>query len=520
VCYRYNTFTQTFTRFTTPALAGLVQAGKNKLFVASADGPTIETERKKLTSRDYADREYLRQIPIVQNRRIYLDDSQQVEVGDVLTQRQYLKTTDYNRVVKQLKTDPNLMFPQTFLEMPTDGTAELSQSMLNLATALNTADQSLLSFTFDAMLDVNSTTNVITENNHGLLDKDVVVISGTVLPAPLLAGLYEINSATTNTFKLRPLGIQPISGTAAGYGTFTSGNKVLEFNMVLEINYDISKILFLNHGLVEGEILTFATTGTPPTGLVNGAKYEAVNVTSSGFQLRLFEIDLTAAASSSPVLVKEVYYSSGTLDNKEAQKDFNAIVDKLNNSDPTDAQILANPNLTYVFFSNYPLSSGFEEIDYIVNFVSISQNYVTADNISNMQLGEIIHYKGIKSKAVWNYFPLGEPAIFKHVRSGSVIIKQNNLNTFTVGYASDLSGNFEDVEFKLDRSSIWGGSFFGQSTWGGDGVAYPLRTLIPKQKQRCRYIKPRILHGTAFRKFNVLGVSFDYEMVSEKATRK
>lgn len=520
VCYRYNTFTQTFTRFTTPAQAGLIQAGKNKLFIANTDGPTIETERKKLNSRDYADREYSRQISDVQFKKIFLDDTQLIEAGDVLTQKQYLKTTDYNRIVQQLKLDPNLQFPQAFPEMPSDGSAEISATMLELASTLNFVDQSLLSVQFDAMIDVNSMTNTITSTAHGLLDEDIVLISGAILPSPLVEGIYEITSATINTFKLRPLGLQAISGIAAGFGQFTIGAKTLVFNMVREIDYDSSTILFPNSTLSNGDILTFTTSETPPTGLVSGTQYEAINVSPSGFQLRLVEIDLTAAAVSGIVQVDEIYYASGTQDNKEAQVEFNNIVNKLNNSDPTDAQLLLNPNLTYVFLSNYPLSVGFEEIDYIVNFVSISQNYVTTDNLSNMQINQITHYKGIKAKTVWNYFTLGEPAILKHVRSGSVIIKQNNLNTFTVGYASDLSGNFEDVEFKLDRSGIFGGSFFGQSTWGGEGVAYPLRTLIPKQKQRCRYIKPRILHGTAFRKFNVLGISFDFEMTSEKTSRK
>ncbi len=513
VCYRYNTFTQTFTRFTTPALSGLVQAGRNKLFIASADGPTIETERKKLTSRDYADREYSRQISSVQFGKIYLDSTLLVEAGDVLTQKQYLKTTDYNRIVNQLKLDPNLFFPQNFPLLPTNGTAEIASSMLSLVLQLNNSDQSLLTVEFDAMSDVNSMTNIITLPMHGLLTSDIVVISGAVLPSPLVSGTqYEVNDATLNTFKLRPLGIQPISGSATGFGQFVTGLKTLTFNMVREINYDNSTILFPNNTLSEGDILTFTTTDTPPTGLVSGTQYEAVNVTPSGFQLRLVELDLVASVSPGIVQVKEVYYSSGTSDNKEAQKELNAIITKLNNSDPTDAQLLLNPLMTYVFLSNYPLSVGFEEIDYIVKSSSISQNFAITDNISNMQIGQITHYKGIKAISVWNYFPLGDPATLKHIRSGSVMIKNNNLNTFTVGYASDLSGNFEDVEFKLDRSGVWGGSLFGQSTWGGDGVAYPLRTLIPKQKQRCRYIKPRILHGTAFRKFIILGVSFDFEM--------
>lgn len=520
VCYRYNTFTQTFTRFITPGVAGLIQAGKNKLFLASADGPTIETERKKINSRDYADREYSRQISDVQFGKIYLDNTQLIEVGDVLTQKQYLKTNDYNRIVKQLKLDPNLQFPQNFSELPTDGTAEISNSMLSLAAALNAADQSLVAPTFDATNDVNGMTNTITSIGHQLLDEDIVVISGAVLPSPLTETFYEITNATTNTYQLRPLGIQAISGSAAGYGQFTVGPKTLTFNMVREIDYNSSTILFPNNTLSEGDILTFTTTDTPPTGLVSGVQYEAVNVTPSGFQLRLVVLDLTPAVMAGTVTTTEVYYASGTFDNKQAQTELNAIVNKLNTQDPTDAQLLLNPNLRFVFLSNYQLSTGFEEIDYIVNFVSISQNYVTTDTMANMQIGQITHYEGIKALTVWNYFPLGEPAILKHVRSGSVIIKHNNLNTFTVGYASDLSGNFEDIGFKLDRSGIWGASLWGSSTWGGDGVAYPLRTLIPKQKQRCRYIKPRIIHGTAFRKFNILGVSFDYEMTSEKTSRK
>lgn len=520
-CYRFNSFTQTWTTFLTPATCGVVQERVDKLFVGSSDGPTIEVERKKLTSRDYADREYSRQISEFQLGRLYLDNTQLVEIGDVLTQRQYFKTTDYNKLIPQLKLDPSLNFDQDFPEMNTTTGAEISNSMLNLVQELNTKDQALLQLTFDAMSDVSSGADTITIANHGLIDTDVVLLSGTTFPSPLVAGNYEVITATTNTFQLRPMGIQGlIQASAYGVGVLTIGGDTLTFNMVRDVDYSTSTILFPDNQLTEGDFLTFTTAATPPTGLVNNTVYEAVNVTPSSFQLRLKFIDLTAAISSATVNLNEVYYASGTLINIDIQKDFNAIVNKLNNSDPTDAQILLNPDLTYPFLVNYSLSEGFEDIDYIIKKSVNFQSYVEIENSANLQLGQITHFKAISSRTIWNYFTLGEPAMLKHVRSGSFLIKHNNLNLITVGYSSDLSGNFENIPFKLDRSGLWGGSLWGGSTWGGEGVAYPLRTLIPKQKQRCRYIKPQLLHASAFRKFSVLGVSFDYEMTSEKTSRK
>jgi hypothetical protein len=173
-----------------------------------------------------------------------------------------------------------------------------------------------------------------------------------------------------------------------------------------------------------------------------------------------------------------------------------------------------------VFFSNYELSVGMEELDLIVSSVNPSQNYITIPYKSPFYVGSVIHYKSIKSEIVWDYFTMGDPSMLKHVSEGTVMVEQNSLNRLTVGYASDLSGDFENVTFTLDGDGNFGKALFGETAFGGNGTSYPLRTLIPKMKQRCRHIRCRVFHDSAWMKYNILGISYKFEITSDRAYRR
>jgi len=215
-------------------------------------------------------------------------------------------------------------------------------------------------------------------------------------------------------------------------------------------------------------------------------------------------IDLNVAENGT---LQESYYFSGETNNKIVQREFNDIVNSLNNS-------------TSVFFANYDLSVGMEELDLIVTEVNVSQNYIKIAYNMPFSIGDVVHYQSIKSEIVWEYFTLGDPSMLKHVSEGTLMVEQNSLNKITLGYATDLSGNFENVTFTLDGDGNFGKAIFGETAFGGNGTSYPLRTLIPRMKQRCRHIKCRVFHDSAWMKYNILGISYKYETTSDRAYRR
>lgn len=342
--YRFNTFTQSWTSGILNATCGLVESSKNKQYVGPSDIAAVEVERKTLTSRDYADREYQRQISTVQFGNIYLDSALIVEPGDVLTQTQFLSVPQYNRLIKKLKIDPYLM----------------------------------------ASANIQALT------------------------------LIEMNNIT----------------------------------LVTKMN----------------QLVAALNAADPST----------------------------------------VYVYNGSTSFASIQTQYNVIINQMNAS-------------TGVFFTNYELSVGTVYFDLLVTSVNKSLNTVKILNTPPYVIGPVIHYKAIHSDIIWSPISLGDPSISKHVREGTFLLETTSLVGATVGYATDLSGNFETIDHSLDGDGGWGDSIYQNVAWGGEGIAYPIRTLIPMQKQRCRYIKAEFLHQNAFFKFSILGISYTFELMSERA---
>jgi hypothetical protein len=503
VAYRYNTFTQTWTSFDVAARCGVVNI-KNKMHLGADDITSILIERKSITSRDYVDRQYTRQTSAYSFGKMYIDNVSNIQVGDALSQTQYLTINQYNDLIGKLKLDPTLNFPSSFSSLTLKGGADFSSALVDLVAQLNTTDTSRLLKTFDGQADVAA--NTITIANHGFNNRDIVSVVGN-LPEGISNVYYRVVNASTNTLQLTNLVPNILTEASAyGIGQFVSGSSTLLFNMVLDIDYSNSSIVIVEHGLSEGDTVTFTTSQTAPTGLISGRSYEVVNVDSNSFQVKELVVDITPSLVAGICMLNEVYYYSGSIVAKDLQNEFNDIVASLNDSDAC-------------FFTNYSLSSGSEQLDMIVKSVKVSQNYVILESVGPFYLGDIEHYQSIKSEIIYEHNSLGAAAMLKHVRTGSLMLENNSMQKITIGYASDLSGNFENNEYALDGNGDFGRANFGSTAFGGDGTAWPLRTILPRQKQRCRYVKARIYHAAAFIKYAILGISYDFETTSEKGYR-
>lgn len=418
--YRYNTFTQCWTSWKKSATCGIAETKENKIYLGAADVSSVEVERKALTSRDYVDRQYNRNISLY-SFGFVLDSVANTNIGDSLEQTQYLTAADYNRLLIKAKIDPYLLLDNTFPEITQTG-SNLRLAMEALADELNASDTSLYTGSFNSTTNVAA--NIITIMGHGLHNNDVIKLSAGVPPGGLLLNtFYAVISATANTFQL--------------------------------------------------------------------------SVTIGGAA-----IVLTPAVGS--VTIKELYLNSVVEDFAQHQADFNYNVNKLNTS-------------TGVFFTDYKESEGTLVLNTLITSVSIGFHKVTTANLPLFFQGPVVLYKSIKSVVVWAPISLGDPSLLKHIRSGTFLLESNVLAGATVAYASDLSGNFEDMNIGINQDGNWGEGFWGEITWGGEGTSVPIRVLIPRQKQRCRFIKARFKHGNAFNKFAILGTSYTFEIGSDRA---
>jgi hypothetical protein len=191
---------------------------------------------------------------------------------------------------------------------------------------------------------------------------------------------------------------------------------------------------------------------------------------------------------------------------QDTQDAFNVIVTKLNSD-------------TDVFYDNYKPSSETKDIEVLVLEKSNNVTDIIVQYSTPFIEGPITLYKGIQTNVVYASDPFGDASVLKQVREGTFIFEDNNFSRASVGYSSDLSPGFETIDFEKAGKGDWSLFLWSEHNWGGGFSGVPLRTYIPRQKQRCRYMKAQFLHDSAREKFSLYGISYTVRMISERAYR-
>lgn len=174
-----------------------------------------------------------------------------------------------------------------------------------------------------------------------------------------------------------------------------------------------------------------------------------------------------------------------------------------------------------VFFTNYPLSNNYVEFEMPILSFSKIDNTVTVKTSQELIFGDIILYKAIESVVIWNPIYFQDPSLTKQVREGTMIFENSNFSKATIAYSSDLSPSFESISFQGDGLGVgdWGYFNFGTINWGGVAAPIPLRTYIPLDKQRCRFINVKFIHKVAFEKYAIYGLSLTFRILSNRGYR-
>lgn len=415
--YRYNTFTNCWCKWDVTATCGLVNFADDTLYIGAGDINYVEKERKSLTRSDHADREYELQILLngVNESTVELNSVSQVEVGDVLIQRQYLTISQFNRILTKL------------------------------------------------------------DNDIGVADEDYYLLS--VSPG---------NNLRTN---LVDLAVKMDGDTGINYSSF--------FSDINSYTYSVASTSIVSGNTV---ITTTVPHNIKPTRwiLTNSTptSYKVLSVTSD-------TLTLDGIVPGTPTVIQ-----TDNTDFRDMQACFNIMVNVLN----TD---------TGVFYSNYPLSVSF--IDFEIPILSFDKaaNSVVIKTPQALIFGDITLYKAIESVVVWNPIYFSDPSMTKQVREGTMIFENSNFSKVDIGYGTDLSPAFESITFEGSGLGVgdWGYFNFGTINWGGVAAPIPLRTLIPRNKQRCRFINVKFVHRVAFEKYAIYGLSLTFRMISSRGYR-
>jgi hypothetical protein len=71
----------------------------------------------------------------------------------------------------------------------------------------------------------------------------------------------------------------------------------------------------------------------------------------------------------------------------------------------------------------------------------------------------------------------------------------------------------------MEGAGTWGEFSWGDIVWGGLGNERPLRTLIPQNKSRCRYLNVKFNHFNAREQYKLIGISLEPREYSTRAYR-
>jgi hypothetical protein len=187
---------------------------------------------------------------------------------------------------------------------------------------------------------------------------------------------------------------------------------------------------------------------------------------------------------------------------------FNLLIDQL------------NMNGTTTIFKDYKHSVDSLEFEYIITNTFSVSNEVTISDSTEFVQGNLNIYKRIKSTVQLNPINFGDPTSFKQINKGYLMFDQNNFFKMMLEYATDLSPSFVGHEFRGRGTGFWGFDSWGfedRNYWGGEGSDAPRRVIIPKNKQRCRYITVRFIHNIARDFYRVVGVAHDVRSFSARA---
>lgn len=219
----------------------------------------------------------------------------------------------------------------------------------------------------------------------------------------------------------------------------------------------------------------------------------------SSTNTKLIELDTSGTVTT------HIFNNSNWVD---MQQKFNELVAELN-------------NITCVTqFKDYMDSEGTIEYEHVIAEVYPVTSEVKLADDTEFVIGTLRTYKRIKSIIQTNPISFGDASSFKQINQGYLLFDQNNFYKMLLEYKSDLSPSFEGKEFFGKGAGFWGSSDWGfnnDNYWGGDGSDSPRRVIIPRNKQRCRYITVKITHSTARRIFRIVGVAHNVRSFSTRA---
>ena len=327
-------------------------------------------------------------------------------------------------------------------------------------------DQSITCFEFNTLLNKLDTDNGVAQTNF--------------------FSTLELKAGDNPRLKLLALAAKLDADTSIVSNNFLS--QIADYNGTITSisGANPSIVTSIGHNLISGRKVLITGTNSSPT--IDGDLVVTV---------------IDGNTFSVPVSVKipgtTGNFQTQGLDSDDLKLCYNKIIQTLN----TDSS---------VSFNNYRLIDN----NTIQETIITSVNQISKHLILNLDLqflvGFVTIFKAIPSSFTYSPVSMGDPLNLKHLREATLMFQTRNITSLSLSFGTDLLPEFIPVIFKLDGSGTFGHSNFGDGFFGGTSNSAPVRTYIPRQCQRCRFIVVKYDHKIAREDYRLLGVSITGEI--------
>lgn len=186
--------------------------------------------------------------------------------------------------------------------------------------------------------------------------------------------------------------------------------------------------------------------------------------------------------------------TTSTTDFRDLKTNFNNIVAKLNVD-------------TGVNINKYVSSTNDSLLEVTITDINRITRALTFDKSLDFITGPVTIFKAIESVIEYTPITMGDPINLKHLREASFMFESNSFSGFTAGFATDLLPQFVEVDMLLDGKGLLGSENFGEGFFGGGSNSAPVRTYIPRNCQRCTFLRVRLVHKVAREGYALFAVS-------------
>lgn len=161
-----------------------------------------------------------------------------------------------------------------------------------------------------------------------------------------------------------------------------------------------------------------------------------------------------------------------------------------------------------------------DRLSSIIEAIDTDTKTLTLSNNSLYELDDAVIYTPIRKTIEWFPITCQNPSFFKHFREITFMFLEAKFKNLSFSVYSDSSPDSEETQIEATSLGAWGYGGWGNLPWGGDvGGRQAIRSYIPLEKSRCRWLDLSLTSNQAFTQFAVSGISLMYSVASERDTR-